>query len=556
LRFCATQPGAAPTRRRRAVAARSRPAARPVEGPRPARAAATLCGDAAGRGARARRVHQPACGEDIARWQDGAAPVVDVERLSDEAGAALLRDNGVWGTDEELKAAAHDFGGHPLALGLLASFLKETQTGDVRRRDRIRAYFADADNPRHDYARRVMESYEKEWLAGEPMLLAIMHMIGLFDRPASGDCLNALRVKPAIEGLTDQIVDLDESEWQRAIARLREVRLLAPPDPAARGALDAHPLVREWFGERLRQANEAAWKAAHGRLYEHLRDTTDEGKAPTLEDLAPLYQAIAHGCRAGRHQEAVEHICRWQGDGKPEYYAIRQLGAVGTDLTAIACFFEKPFERPTATLENASQSWILNLSSMHLRGQGRLSEALTAARASLKITEALKHWGNAGRNAGNLSEMELLVGDIASAVDNADKSVKYSDRSNSDHDKAGHRATCAYVRDAAGKEDAGAMMIEASRQWRESHPHSPLLYPMPGYYYCDILLSRNAWDDARDHAEKTINLAREHNWILQLALDTLTLGRAYAGTALADQIRSQRASAVREGSHAARCFTQ
>jgi hypothetical protein len=93
------------------------------------------------------------------------------------------------------------------------------------------------------------------------MLLAIMHMIGLFDRPASGDCLNALRVKPAIEGLTDQIVDLDESEWQRAIARLREVRLLAPPDPAARGALDAHPLVREWFGERLRQANEAAWKA-------------------------------------------------------------------------------------------------------------------------------------------------------------------------------------------------------------------------------------------------------------------------------------------------------
>ena len=47
-------------------------------------------------------------------------------------GAALLRDNGVWGTDEA-KAAAHDFGGHPLALGLLASFLKETQTGDVRR---------------------------------------------------------------------------------------------------------------------------------------------------------------------------------------------------------------------------------------------------------------------------------------------------------------------------------------------------------------------------------------------------------------------------------------
>jgi hypothetical protein len=97
--------------------------------------------------------------KDIARWHDGAAPVVDVDKLSDHTGAALLRDNGVWGTDKELKAASHDFGGHPLALGLLASFLKETQTGDVRRRDHIRALIADPDNPGRDHAARVMESF-------------------------------------------------------------------------------------------------------------------------------------------------------------------------------------------------------------------------------------------------------------------------------------------------------------------------------------------------------------------------------------------------------------
>ena len=91
-----------------------------------------------------------------------------------------------------------NFGGHPLALTLLASLLKETQNGDVRRRDHIRGLLADADNPRHDQARRVMESYEKEWLADQPVLLAILHCVGLFDRPASGDCLEALRAKPAI----------------------------------------------------------------------------------------------------------------------------------------------------------------------------------------------------------------------------------------------------------------------------------------------------------------------------------------------------------------------
>ena len=171
---------------------------------------------------------------DIQRFKE-AAPVVDVERLSDEAGAELLRDNDVWGIDKELRAACHDFGGHPLALSLLASLLKETQNGDVRRRDHIRGLLADTDNPRHDQARRVMESYEKEWLADQPALLAILHCVGLFDRPASGDCVKALRAKPAIGGLTDTLVGLSDEQWRRAVVRLREVRLLAPLGPVRPG---------------------------------------------------------------------------------------------------------------------------------------------------------------------------------------------------------------------------------------------------------------------------------------------------------------------------------
>ena len=61
------------------------------------------------------------------RFKDHAALVVNVEQLSEEAGAELLRDNDVWEIDKELRAASYEFGGHPLALTLLASFLKETQ---------------------------------------------------------------------------------------------------------------------------------------------------------------------------------------------------------------------------------------------------------------------------------------------------------------------------------------------------------------------------------------------------------------------------------------------
>src|SRR5208337_596854 len=248
------------------------------------------------------------------------------------SGARLLRDNDVWGIDKELRQASREFGGHPLALTLLASLIKETQNGDVRRRDHIRGLLTDADNPRHDQARRVMESYESEWLAGQPILLAILYCVGLFDRPASGDCLTALRKKPAIPGLTDALVGLSDDQWRRAVARLRDVRLLAPVDPVDPNALDAHPLVREWFGERLRQTDEGAWKAAHSRLYDHLRRTTREGKTPKLSDLVPLYHAIAHGCRAGRYEEAlvkvyVDRICRRFPDGEAYFYATNILGA-------------------------------------------------------------------------------------------------------------------------------------------------------------------------------------------------------------------------------------
>jgi hypothetical protein len=98
---------------------------------------------------------------DLHRFRNGPAPLVDVEQLSGEAGAELLRDNDVWGVDRDLKAASRNFGGHPLALTLLSSLLKETQNGNVRRRDHIRGLLADAADPRHDQARRVMESYEK-----------------------------------------------------------------------------------------------------------------------------------------------------------------------------------------------------------------------------------------------------------------------------------------------------------------------------------------------------------------------------------------------------------
>jgi hypothetical protein len=484
--------------------------------------------------------------KDIARWKDSAAAVLDVEKLSDEAGAALLRDNGVWGTDTELRTAARAFGGHPLALSLLASFLKETQHGDVRRRDHIRELLDDPENPRHDQARRVMESYEKEWFVNQPMALAVMHLIGLFDRPASGDCLAALRREPVIQGLTEAIIDRDEIQWQRAIARLREVRLLAElKDQAALDTLDAHPLVREWFGHRLEEANPEAWRAAHGRLYEHLRDTTREGKTPTLEDLAPLYQAIPHGCRAGRHQEALDavyadRICRPQADGmredlstkKPtkqlQFFSIEKLGAVGSDLSAISWFFEKPYEAPVATLTAADQAFVLRDSAYCLRAQGRYDEALWAGRAALRIAEESKNWYYAAISALYVSDAELLAGNVAGAIATAEKYVHYADRTTKKAKSKSlssrslrSRTTLADALYAAGRRKRAERLFKFVEERRKD----PLPFSGQICRYLDLPQMKDALVDLRDRARQALKSPKSNNSLFGIATDMLILGR-------------------------------
>ena len=60
----------------------------------------------------------------------------------------------------------------------------------------------------------------------------------------------------------------------------------------------------------------------------------------------------------------------------------------------------------------------------------------------------------------------------------------------------------------------------------------PLLFTGRGYQYCDLIISQGRPAEARDRATQTVEIARRNNWILFIALDTLTLGRAHRGLAL------------------------
>jgi tetratricopeptide (TPR) repeat protein len=274
---------------------------------------------------------------DIADHERSSALRRDLDQLSSDAGAKLLRALGVKGDESELRSASDEFRGHCLALTLLGSYLTDAYNGDIRFRSEVSDHLAD-DVRQGVHARKAMESYQS-WL-GEGPELSVLRMLGLFDRPADEKAIAALLKAPAIAGLTELLIDLSPTEWRTILAKLRRARLLAGEDLLNPGQLDTHPLVREYFGEQLQSQRTDAWKECNRRLYHYYRTLAPE-LPNSFREMEPLFSAVICGCNAGLFREALHkvYVPRIQrGDAS---FASNVLGARGPLLSVLVHFFER-----------------------------------------------------------------------------------------------------------------------------------------------------------------------------------------------------------------------
>jgi tetratricopeptide (TPR) repeat protein len=152
-------------------------------------------------------------------------------------------------------------------------------------------------------------------------------------------------------------------------------------------------------------------------------------------------------------------------------------------------------------------------------------------------------WQGAARDAGNLSELSLTLGDIAQAQAYATQSVELADRSQDAFMCMVSRTILAYALHQAGRQaQANAAFREAEALQEEMQPAYPLLYSLRGFQYCELLLSQGQVEEVRRRATQTLAWATQAgSSLLTIALDHLTLGRALlqahfqdGSTALAD----------------------
>ena len=460
--------------------------------------------------------------DDVKDFIGNSAQNIPLEHLSPNAGMELLKHLGVKGTSEELKQASIEFGYHALALTLLGSYLTAVYDGDVRKRDRIARLTDDEEHGGH--AKRVIESYE-EWFKGKPEL-NILYIMGVFGRPAEAGAIKALMTKPVINGLTSDFKKLSHKNLQFALNRLRKVELLSNEDAFGSDKQDCHPLIREHFGEKLKENNLEAWKEAHSRLYDYYKNQTEE-YPDTIEGMVPLYLAVAHGCKAGRHQEALDEVYFPRVLRRDEAFSIMKLGSFGADLAALSRFFDETWSRPVAGLRKGLKGWVLNNTGFVLCALGRLAEAAQPMKAGLDNRIAQEDWKNAVAGASNLSQLHLTMGELVRSLEYAEHSVALADRSSDAFMKMSSLITLAVALHQAGHQsEAEAAFVEAEEIQKEREPEYSYLYFFQGFEYCDLLLSKGKYRDVLGRAGKTLKLAKTEDLLLEIALDHISLGRA------------------------------
>ena len=451
----------------------------------------------------------------------------NLENLTPADGVKLLQSLGVKGRSAELNKAVNEYGRHALALNLLGNVLRLRYEGDVQKRDTLKALVKSGGNKESRHAFKVMQTYA-EWFNGEPEL-DLLHLLGLFDHPIEQKVLQVLW-DAQIPNLTEGI---DEDEWLEAITRLREEHQLLSQHNDSND-LDCHPLIREYFGKQLKGQQPNSWKQAHETLYHYYKNLPRKELPDTLEEMQPLFSAVAHGCAAGLQLQVFHDVYWLRIRRKGEAYIVYKLAAFSDNLATISHFFTTPWHAPASGLTDSVKAIALNIVGFSLRALGRLREALEPMQAAVSLYEKLENWKEAALNASNLSELQLTLGDIAQAEQSGQRSMDYANQSGDLFHLMSKRATHADALHQAGETTrALALFREAEKLQQKYQPEYPLMYSLRGFRYCDLLLAQSSEDksmveEVLVRAEQTLEWAKKQGaFLLAIALDQHTLGRAH-----------------------------
>lgn len=486
------------------------------------------------------------------RGGTGTVAQLDLENLDDKDATDLLkhlvqradgaRPAGSPGPDfRDLQHAVRRVGNHALAVTLLGNYLWEVHQGDLAGRFDLKGLPVGVREG--GQARRVMDSYIR-WFERDQRWdeLAVLLIMGLFDRPAYPEAIAALLADRHLASFRAGLDRVGGERWDRCVGALRGMGLLNSESQGLPGTVDAHPLVREHFRDELLKRGADAWRQGNRTLFRYYRHHAAR-QPRTSRGMTPLYAAVTHGCAAGLHQEVFDRILMprvWRD--RRTNYSTRRLGMTGSDLVALSNYFRHRQWRELQDLPLSPRTRVLvrTNAGVRLRQLGRLQEARQCFDAVVAEidpdTAAPEELEDASYAAAQYCELLVIAGKLTGAPGERDVAlvtgrlaVEYSDRGDDAYFSMHARSSLAEVHFMLGDLDrAGALFEEARAVERLRHPSPGFLYSQSLYRYGCYLIetgrAQQVLDDQRSDPDWGTN-GRDSS-LLSRAIRLVIIGAA------------------------------
>jgi hypothetical protein len=163
-----------------------------------------------------------------------------------------------------------------------------------------------------------------------------------------------------------------------------------------------------------------------------------------------------------------------------------------------------------------------------LQALGRLREAVKPMATAMEVSISQQDPLNAARYAINLSELYSTIGNIALALKFARRSVELADSIGDIFHQMVTRTRFADALHQSGQlAEAEITFLKTEELQKEWQPDYPILYSFRGFQYCDLLLGLGRYQEVNERATLMLELALRRGVLLNIALDNLSLARAY-----------------------------
>jgi len=452
---------------------------------------------------------------DLDPWKNRGYRDTSLDDLSPEAAVDVLRDWGVVGNGEALRAAAAQVGNHALSVAVLGSYLRSFASGRIEAVNEFDLDAVKGDDPRAAKRARVLAYYAQRLPEQERELLA---RLSVFPRGVTIDLLGVL-----VDAGGD-VAGLLLNAKPRLVALLGSLR--------ARGLVfeyrsdeavtwTAHPFLRERFRELLGCPAEQVFDVvalAFGVGLEK-RPVTKPSDPTTLDRYERLIEATR---LAGREQEALDLF----RDGLGGYMHLGWvLGEYERGYRILVAF--SATGRPEdlgVTMALRSRSSLANDLALFAHKLGRLEEARAIRRLDDGWSRTLAERGDTSSGLQNSSEVALALGRLAEARELAGEAVNEAETA-SDDTKMKHSLARRAIAAHTSGDIATARTDFTSATELEGEP----LYSLRGSQYGRHHLDLGDLAAARALASHGLATAHEYGWKQQIPWFDALLARIALG---------------------------